>query len=211
MSTGVGQRENNSLNIIVQKELLAESVSIQSLAKKLNVANSTIRNNLNYHKGTVIKINGENVPILIRQEGVALDYRDKKILTSKDKWPMVTLPNRLLSELKGGLTYVIDPNTGLDAFEPFESRIDLFASLYPKEYLLIRSSQLGEEEGLKKLKFKIGNLISKNINIAVQGPNGPGVRTEVGNFWFCCNPEQPYKHSLKPVSLYVVSKTGELK
>lgn len=61
---------------------------------------------------------------------------------------------------------------------------------------------------MKKLKFKVDNVISKNVNLAVQGAHGPGVKTEVGSFWFCCNPDQPLTRSVRPVSLYVVNRSG---
>jgi hypothetical protein len=35
--------------------------------------------------------------------------------------------------LKPGLSYVIDPSTTLDAFSPFNSRKEMFSTLFPKK------------------------------------------------------------------------------
>ena len=83
-----------------------------------------------------VKIRG-----IIREPGFPLRTEKSSYqLTLSSRYPEIQLIGRNLTDLIPGLTYVIDPVTTNDLFEPFSSRKDAFQFLYPSKWEEIESN-----------------------------------------------------------------------
>lgn len=180
--------------------LIFSSDSIKDLAIKTGVARSTIRNYLNWHEGIDLVINGNKLKVLIREKGSELRYElteAKKKLN--DRYSTVVLSDINLTDLDKGMSYAANPLTKKIVLGPFSSRLDLYKALFPNKWRILEAKGLNSSQ-----KSMIGERITRYMNWAVPG----GIKTEMGSFWYCCNPESPFKYNRKPKPLYSVSTQG---
>lgn len=183
--------------------LLFTSSSIKDVATKLGVARSTVKNYLNWVEGLEVSLNtsGEKITCLIRKQGS--EIRSNKIdtqLYTKNRYPKVELKGQTLYDLKPGLTYVIDPLTTNTVYGPFDSRLELFKKLYPNKWEKVNS--FSNKQNL--IRNFIANNITSVMNLAIPG----GITSEIGKFWYCCNPDHPFKFNKIPKPLFTVTSDG---
>lgn len=181
--------------------LLLTSNSIKDVAFKLGVARSTVKNYLNWVEGLEVTFANENLTCLIRKQGSEIRYNkiDSQLAT-KYRYPKVELKDRTILDLKPGLSYVIDPITTNTIYGPFDSRLELFKKLYPNKWEKVNSSN--NKQSL--IRNFIANNISSVMNLAVPG----GIISELGKFWFCCNPDHPFKFNRLPKPLFSITSDG---
>ena len=181
--------------------LIFTASAIKDLASKLGVARSTVKIYLNWATGLEINLANVKTKCLLRKQGdnVRLDKVANQ-LSYKDRYSKINLTGRSLNDLDPGRTYVIDPSTTNTAYGPFDSRLDVFKTLYPNKWDKISGS--ATEKSLTR-NF-IANNITAVMNTAVPG----GVVTELGKFWFCCNPDHPFKYNKLAKALFTVSPSG---
>lgn len=110
------------------------------------------------------------------------------------------MKGRTLFDLKPGLSYVIDPITTNTIYGPFESRLELFKKLYPNKWDKVNN--LNNKQSL--IRNFIANNITSVINLAVPG----GIISELGQFWYCCNPDHPFKFNRLPKPLFKITSDG---
>lgn len=181
--------------------LIFTASSIKGLALNLGVARSTVTNSLNWTTGLEVNLANVKTLCLIRKQGdkIRLDKVDTQ-LSYKDRYPKVKLTGRSLYDLNPALTYVIDPVTTNTVYGPFESRLALFKTLYPNKWDKISGS--ATEKSITR-NF-IANNITSVMNTAVPG----GVVSELPNFWYCCNPDQPFKYNKLAKALFTITSSG---
>lgn len=160
-------------------EILAQGDSYNSLAKLVGLSNVSVRNNMNWHLGCDMVINGKEIHGYLREAGVYL--RTELInqqLAPKDKYPLVELSGRTLYDLIPGKLHAIAIESLID-YGVYSNERDLWTNLNPSTI-----TELSTMKG-KKFKQYLNNRVGRYINIARPGGNP----TERGNFYFCRHPE----------------------
>ena len=153
--------------------LLAESNSYNSLANQLNLTVSSVRNNMNWHKGVnIVNDQNENLVVYLKEKGVP--YRLKQInsqLKPKDKYSLVELKDRSLYDLIPGKIYAINMET-LEVFGIYKNQRELWKNLNPNSVDL-------DDKSLGQQRNFLDNRIGRYFNLVKPG----GISTELGNFF----------------------------
>lgn len=148
----------------------------------LGLTVGTVRNNMNWEKGTrIIDKDSGNRKItvyLIEKDGIFRIQALNSQLGPKGLHPDVKLINRSLYDLIPGRIHAIDVNT-LEDFGNYANQRELWKSLNPNS--LYEFNKLT----LTKQRSYLDNRISRFMIIAKPG----GVSTELGNFYFCRHPD----------------------
>lgn len=163
-------------------EILAQGDSYNSLAKLVGLSNVSVRNNMNWHLGCDMVINGKEIHGYLREAGVYL--RTELInqqLAPKDKYPLVELSGRTLYDLIPGKLHAIATESLID-YGVYSNERDLWTNLNPSTI-----TELSTMKG-KKIKQYLNNRVGRYINIA-RPRQRRGNPTERGNFYFCRHPE----------------------
>lgn len=162
-------------------EVLAQGDSYNSLAKLVGLSNVSVRNNMNWHLGCDMVINGKEIHGYLRETGVSLrtEYINQQLLP-KDKYPLVELSGRTLYDLIPGKLHAITTDSLKDYCEAvYDNELDLWTSLNPSTV-----EELSAMKG-KEIKQYLNNRVGRYMNIA----RPEGNSTERGNFFFCRHPD----------------------
>lgn len=161
-------------------KLFAESNSLNSLAKLLNVTVGTVRNNMNWDKGiTIINDKSEKIIVYLKEKGVS--FRSELLesqMKPRDKYSLLELKDKSLYDLIPGKIYAINVST-LEIFGIYKNQRDLWKNLNPNY-----NEEL-ENLTLNKQRSFLDNRIGRYFNIKKPG----GVKTELGNFYICKHPD----------------------
>lgn len=189
---------------ITLTKLILTSHSIKDLSRKLGIERSTIKTYLNWYLGLNVIIEDITMKVIIREQGkeIRTEKTDTQ-LSLKQRFPLIKLIGRNLNDLPAGLTFVIDPVTTKNVFQPFNSRFELFKTLFPNKWeKLITDTK-------KRLTSRfivdtVATNIGQKMNLNIPG----GIKTELGSFLFCCNPNEPFLVNRLPKPLYSVTSEG---
>lgn len=174
--------------------LLAESNSYNSLADQLNISVSTVRNNMDWHKGgNITNKKGENILIYLKEKGVSWRFKQlNSQLKPKDKYPLIELPDRSLYDLIPGKIYAINMET-LEVQGIYKNQRELWNNLNPNsgELKLLSPGQQ---------RYFLDNRIGRYFNLVKPG----GISTELGDFYFCKHPDYLPGGTKKASGLFAV-------
>lgn len=174
-------------------KVLAQSDSYNSLGKLVGLSNVTVRNNIDWHLGVDMFIDGKQVNGYLRETGVPLRTvaLDQQVFP-KGKIPLVDLSSRTLDDLVPGKLHAISVDT-LKDFGLYDNERHLWTSLNPsaKDKLSLLSG--------KDSKNYLNNRVGRYMNI--DRPN----TTELGTFFFCRHPDHLAGFAKVAEALFVVN------
>lgn len=160
--------------------VLAESDSFNSLGKYIGLSNVTIRNNMDWHQGTLFVFEGQVVEGYLRQFGQP--WRTELLPGQQSprlKWPQLDLIDRTLYDLEPGKLHAITVDDLTNYGRAYNNERDLWTSLNPSSATdldLLTSQQQHQY---------LNNRVGRYLNIA----RPEGNETELGNFYFARNPD----------------------
>lgn len=164
-----------------QVTVLAEAGSYNELSKLINLSNISVRNNMNWFKGTTFTFNGESVSGYLREFGAP--WRQVPVngqLVPKTKWPTLhELSTGTIYDLEPGKVFAINVDTMETFMRPFDSLRDLWLTLNPNKVADF------QELSSSKQHETLSNLVGRHLNVL--RPNG--TETDLGYFYFARHPD----------------------
>lgn len=174
-------------------KVLAQSDSYNSLGKLIGLSNVSVRNNMNWHLGVDMVIDGKEVSGYLREPDVPLrSVPIHQQVHPKGKLPSVELSGRTLYDLVPGKLHAISTDT-LSDFGLYDNERHLWTSLNPST--ADKLSAMSTKDG----KSFLNNRVGRYMNIARSNT------TELGDFYFCRHPEHLAGLAKAAEALFVIN------
>lgn len=152
-------------------DVLAESNSFQRLSSMLGKNNTTVSTYMNWKNPMNVKIAGVPELVFLREEGKPIITEPHGImLNAKQMYPLLTIGDKSLYDLEVGKLYAITPDWEIHG--TYNSQAELWTALFPSGAPQPKGNSEGQTVGA------LTNLARLN-------------KTEVGSFYYACNPLYP--------------------